>query len=494
MLETADLTKKITKKEYQNMMADLQIKLGELQRRAKQMDMPVTLVFEGWGAAGKGVLLNEFIQALDPRGFSVYPMGNPTEAEALDPYLRRYWLRIPPKGRMAIFDQSWYRRVLKDREEKLIVEGTWRKAYYEINSFERQLTDDGHVLLKFFLHISKAEQKKRLKKIAQNAVTAWRVTDSDWRQHKQYAAYLEAVEEMIEKTDTHYAPWIFVEAQDKDFAIVKVYKKVIEALENKISQLGRQKGPKNRCLPAEGESIPVNAAILANIDLTKTVSKKIYKAELAGLQARMRELAYILYHRKMPLIIVYEGWDAAGKGSNIKRLTQTMDPRGYKVIPVSAPNEVERAQHYLWRFWREMPPAGKIAIFDRSWYGRVLVERVERFCSEEEWKRAYREINEMEEQLIAAGAIVLKFWLHIDQAEQLRRFEERSSVPHKQWKITGEDWRNREQWGQYQLAVEEMIFRTSTTYAPWTIVEGNSKYYARIKVLKTVIEAIEKAL
>lgn len=491
MLEKVDLAKKIEKTEYRKIMEELKIKLGELQRQAKHMNIPITLVFEGWGASGKGVLLNEFIQALDPRGFSVYPMGHPTEEEALRPYLRRYWMRIPQSGRIAIFDQSWYRRVLTERVENLINEKAWHKAYQEINSFERQLADDGHILVKFFLHISKAEQKKRFKEIEKNPVTAWRVTDIDWRQHKQYAEHLAAVEEMIEKTDTSYAPWIFVEAHDKRFAIVKVYTKVIEAIENKIRQIQEQAERKRMGPPVDKEIQSIDSSILDKIDLAKTICEKTYKTEVGKLQAQIRELAYMLYRRKIPLIIVYEGWDAAGKGSNIKRLTQTMDPRGYKVIPISAPNESERAYHYLWRFWREMPKAGDIAIFDRSWYGRVLVERVEDFCSAEEWKRAYKEINEMEEQLIDAGAIVLKFWLHIDQEEQLRRFEERKKNPYKQWKITEEDWRNREQWEQYKHAIDEMLFRTSTTYAPWTIVEGNSKHYARIKVLKTVIETVK---
>lgn len=494
MLEKVDLTKQIAKEAYREIMEDLKIKLGELQREARQMNIPVMLVFEGWGAAGKGVLLNGFIQALDPRGFSVHSIGNPTEEETARPYLYRYWLRIPPKGRMAIFDQSWYRRVLQERVEKLITEQAWRKAYGEINSFERQLADDGHVLIKFFLHISKAEQKRRFKNMEKDAATAWRVTDADWRQHKQYAEYLAAVEEMIEKTDTNYAPWIFVEAHDKRFAMVKIYTKVIEAIDSKICQLRERKTRSVACCPEEPEIKVLDASILDKVDLTKTLSKKAYKTELAKLQAEIRELTYMLYRRKIPLIIVYEGWDAAGKGSNIKRLTQTMDPRGYRVIPVAAPNEAERAYHYLWRFWREMPAAGNLAVFDRSWYGRVLVERVEQFCSEEEWKRAYREINEMEEQLVDAGAIVLKFWLHIDQTEQLRRFEERERIYHKQWKITEEDWRNRKQWPQYQKAIDEMIFRTSTTYAPWTIVEGNSKYYARIKVLETVVAAIKARL
>jgi len=493
-VEKVDLTNKIGKAEYHKVMQELTIKMGELQRQARQMDIPITLVFEGWGASGKGMLLNKLIQALDPRGLTVYPMNNATEEDKLHPYLWRYWVRIPQRGRVAIFDQSWYQRVLAERVENLIKEKKWRKAYYEINSFERQLADDGHVIVKFFLHISKAEQKKRFREIEKDPEISWRVTDVDWLQHKQYSKHLAAVEEMIEKTNTDYAPWYLVETYDKRSAIAEVYTKVIHAIENKIREIHEKSEQNKLYQPVNKKTQSSGSAILDKIDLTKTIDKLIYKPELAKLQGEIRELTYTLYRRKIPLIIVYEGWDAAGKGSNIKRLTQTMDPRGYKVIPISAPNEVEREYHYLWRFWREIPQAGNVVVFDRSWYGRVLVERVENFCSTEEWTRAYEEINEMEEQLVESGAVVLKFWLHIDQEEQLKRFEERKNNPHKQWKITDEDWRNREQWEPYQHAIEEMLLRTSTTYAPWTIVEANSKYYARIKVLKTLIKSVETRL
>ena len=219
-----------------------------------------------------------------------------------------------------------------------------------------------------------------------------------------------------------------------------------------------------------------------------------YATRLKKAQAMLPELEHEIYLRRVPVVIAYEGWDAAGKGGNIRRLTQNLDPRGYEVVPVAAPNDVEKAHHYLWRFWAQMPKAGHIAIFDRSWYGRVLVERVEGFCTEAEWRRAYREINGMEQHLVNFGAVLLKFWLHIDPDEQLRRFREREGMAHKQWKITEEDWRNREKMDQYREAVEEMLHRTTTPYAPWTIVESNCKRYARVKVLETVCEVIRKRL
>ena len=234
--------------------------------------------------------------------------------------------------------------------------------------------------------------------------------------------------------------------------------------------------------------------VLDRIDLSCSLDRDAYLAELAELQRRLYRLEHKMYVARIPMVIAYEGWDAAGKGGNIRRLTGGMDPRGYEVIPIAAPTQEELAHHYLWRFWRNVPKAGHIAIFDRTWYGRVLVERVEGFSSEEQWKRAYQEINEFERQLAEFGTVIVKFWLHISQEEQLRRFEARQTTPGKCWKLCDEDWRNRKKWPQYELAVLEMLERTSTTFAPWTIVEANDKHYARIKALRTVVNALEGAL
>ena len=234
--------------------------------------------------------------------------------------------------------------------------------------------------------------------------------------------------------------------------------------------------------------------ILDKIDLTKNIEKDEYGKRLAALQVRLRELEFEIFKQRLPVIILYEGWDAGGKGGNIKRVVERLDPRGYSVTPFAAPQGDEKTHHYLWRFWKYIPKAGHIAIFDRSWYGRVMVERVEGFCKAEDWQRAYQEINEFESQLVSFGTVLVKFWIHISKEEQLRRFEERKNNPFKTWKLTDEDWRNREKWGVYLEAVEEMLLRTSTHYAPWTIVEGNSKYYSRIKALDTIVNAIEKGL
>lgn len=494
MLEKVDLSKKIEKPQYKNIMSELELKIGELQREAKELKIPVIIVLEGWEAAGKGTLINKLILPLDPRGFNVHSILPANEEEKLRPFLWRFWTKTPVNGRIAIFDRSWYRRVLIERVDDLVKKAEWTKAYDEIKSFERQLAEDGNVLVKLFLHISKKEQKQRLKKLEKNSSMKWRVTKQDWVRHKQYKKILLAANEMIEKTDTSQAPWTIIEAHDRRFATVKIFNTVIEAISAKIKEKKETSAKIKTAAKPAVKLKSLDSSILGKVNLKKTLTKEEYKTKLEKYQDRIREIEYKIYTKRIPIIILYEGWDAAGKGGNIRRLTQNMDPRGYEVIPVAAPNDVEKSHHYLWRFWNSIPKAGHIAIFDRTWYGRVLVERIEGFCSKEEWKRSYKEINEMEEHLANFGTVIVKFWIHISKDEQLRRFEERKKTPHKLWKITAEDWRNREKWTQTKEAVDEMLFRTSTTYAPWTIVESNCKYYARIKVLKTVIEAAEKVL
>lgn len=492
MLENLDLSLKIDKSEYKELSSELKLKLGALQRQALELKIPVIIVFEGWDAAGKGTLINRLLLSLDPRGFTVYPTNPPTEEENLRPFLWRFWIKTPEAGRIAVFDRSWYGRVLVERVDKIVKPKIWSKAFNEITSFERQLVDGGTAIIKFFLHITKKEQKKRFDKLKNNPSTAWKVSKDDLRHNKQYDAYLEATEEMLAKTDTSFAPWTIVEAHDRRFATIKVFKTVLEALDKKIHEVKNTTNKKETRRKPIIEIKKLSSSMLDKADLSLTFSKEEYVKALNKYQKKIHELEHEVYLKRLPVIIVYQGWDAAGKGGNIKRLVQKMDPRGYEVITISAPNDIEKAHHYLWRFWMKVPKAGHIAIFDRSWYGRVLVERIEGFCSEEEWKRSYREINEMEEQLVNFGTVLTKFWLQIDKEEQLRRFQEREKNPHKKWKITEEDWRNREKWDHYKSAVDEMLFRTSTSYAPWTIIESNSKWYARIKTLRTVVNEIQK--
>jgi len=494
MLELIDPKKKVSKGDYRQIFPEMAIELGHCQRAARDAGVPVVIVFEGWDAAGKGTIINRLTQALDPRGFKVHPISAPTDAEQLHPWMRRYWNALPPDGNFAIFDRSWYGRVLVERVNKMTPKGQWRQAYEDVQQFERQLADAGAVIVKFWLHIGRKEQRRRFKRLEKNPTTAWKVGKSEWAQHEQYDRWLQAVEEMLQRTRTAYAPWTVVEATQSRYARVKVFETIIEAVQEELDRRESRPNIVPAPMPKPEPSPTRDETILDRLDLSLSLSREDYEEQLDKLQKRLFDLEHEMYVARVPAVVVYEGVDAGGKGGNIKRLTRGLDPRGYEVVPFAAPTSVEKAHHYLWRFWKNVPKAGHITIFDRSWYGRVLVERVEGFCTDDEWKRAYREINEFERQLADFGAVIVKFWLQIDQAEQLRRFEARQQTPHKQWKITDEDWRNREKWEHYRVAVTDMIRRTSTTYAPWTVLEANCKLHARIKALRTVADALETAL
>jgi len=495
MFEKIELNKELSKSEYRDAKKMYESRIGHIQRKLKEENIPVIIVFEGWDAAGKGSLINRMILPMDPRGFLVHTIDEPKCDEVRRPHLQRFWTKIPKRGGIAVFDKSWYHRTFEERIYKKIDKKQLTDAYGEIRAFERQLNDDGYIIIKLFIHISKREQEKRFKKLEGNEATSWRVTKKDWHQNKNYDEYLKAVEETIRETDNEYAPWTIIEGTDRRFASAKMYWTVLKLLEERLALAEAQR---LKVLSDNQENLypmaEMNASILKSVDLTVSLEREDYKKIVKEKQKRISELGYEIYKRKIPVVLAYEGWDAGGKGGNIKRLTKRLDPRGYEVIPVAAPNAREIGHHYLWRFWNEMPKTGHIAIFDRSWYGRVLVERVEGLCSRDEWKRAYKEINEMEEHLANFGTVIRKFWLEIDKDEQLRRFEERQNNPLKSWKITADDWRNREKWDAYSEAVDEMLFRTSTSYAPWVIIESVDKYYARIKVLDEVIKAIEARL
>lgn len=488
MLEQMDLSKKIGKAEYKETMENLTVTLGKLQRDCQKAGIPIMIVFEGFDAAGKGMQIGKLIQAFDPRGFEVFAVKKETDEEKFYPYMKRFWMKTPEKGKIAIFDTSWYRRVLEERFEKQLSKKELNQTFHTIVAFEKELTDDGQLIIKLFLTISQKEQKKRFEKLVSSKETIWRVTKEDWKRNEGYKAYQAVNEEMLKRSDTEYAPWTIVEATDRRYATIKIYKTVIEAMERALKNQV-DKGSADAEIDLSKET-----TVLNRVDLSLSYSKEKYEKKKRKLQKELTKLHGELYRRRIPVVLCFEGWDAGGKGGAIRRLTQALDPRGFVVNPTAAPNDWERKHHYLWRFWCKMPKSGHIAIFDRTWYGRVMVERIEGFCTSKEWKRAYKEINDMETQLTESGAIVLKFWMQIDKEEQERRFRERQENPDKQWKITDEDWRNREKWDLYEKAVEEMIIKTSTPEAPWIIVEGNNKYYARIKVLEEVIHAIKRRL
>ena len=357
-----------------------------------------------------------------------------------------------------------------------------------IKRFERQLTDNGYLLVKFFFHISKKEQDKRVEKLLSEKDTAWRVSDSDKWQNKHYDKCEEVFDRYLSDTNTSNAPWYIIDAKDKKWAELQVLETLCSGIDIALQN------DKTALQLIQNVFPLVKMPKLADVKLDKFISEDEYKSELKRLQERLNALHNRLYRKRVPVIICYEGWDAAGKGGNIKRITGALDPRGFEVHPIASPEPKEKARHYLWRFWTRLPKTGHIAIFDRTWYGRVMVERIEGFCGTNDWQRAYNEINEFEKELVDWGAVVIKFWVQIDKDTQLARFKERENTPEKGWKITDEDWRNRVKWEEYESAIDEMMQKTSTAYAPWHVLESVDKKYARIKALKIVIEELEKVL
>jgi polyphosphate:AMP phosphotransferase len=474
-----------------------------MQRRLTSARFPVIIVFGGVDAAGKGETVNLLNTWMDPRWIVTHAYGRTSDEEDERPEYWRYWRDLPPRGRIGLFLSSWYSHPVLDR-----VYGRRRAAEFDeqldrILGFERTLTDDGALVLKFWMHLSKSAQKARLRALAQEPLTRWRVTKVQWEHWRLYDRFVATAERTMQRTSTGDAPWMIVEGVDEAYRSLTVATTIKEAI---TKALDEQRGyapavtaaPKRRTphhAPARTRSSGSGVAtILSALDMSQAVSKKRFATELERQQGRLNLLQRRAQERGISTILVFEGWDAAGKGGAIRRLTGALDARSFQVIPVAAPTDEERAQHYLWRFWRRLSRAGRVTIFDRSWYGRVLVERVEGFAGEHEWRRAYSEINAFEEQLVEHGIVLVKYWIHITEDEQMRRFREREKSSYKQWKLTDEDWRNRGKWAEYERAVTEMVERTSTRLAPWTLVEGNNKYFARLKVLKTAIRSIKRAL
>ena len=491
MFEHVDPGKKLNQKEYDRVVPELKEGLGELQRRARDAGMPIIVVFEGWDTVGMSELVNKFILPLDPRGFQIHPITAPTQEERLRPFLWRFMVRIPARGRIAVFDRSWYFRSLARAVESK--EDDARLAWREIAEFEEMLSDDGYLIMKFFLHIGKKEHEKRLEKYGDQDMDRCAISTADVEFFRKYDKMVPLIEEMIESTDREHAPWTIVEAEDNKFASAKILTTSVRMLEYGLMKMGGRNQTFMDSNPLIKGGQMFNSS-RGGVDLGKKLSTSEYRSKLDKLQKRVGELQCTFNLMNIPTIVLFEGWDAAGKGGAIQRLTAELNPRGYEVVPIGVPTSDEKERHYLWRFYQKLPPAGHMRIFDRSWYGRVLVERIEGFCSTEEWKRAYNEINAFEEMLVDNGTVLVKIWLEIDKDMQLKRFQERDIDPMKQWKITEDDWRNRDKWDFYGRAVDEMLFRTSTKAAPWTIVESNDKYYSRVKTLETIVQAMESKL
>ena len=491
MFESAEIGHKLTKSEYRREEPKLrQALLAAQYGLLENGKFPVIILVNGVDGAGKGETVNLFNEWMDPRHIHTHAFGAMADAEREHPEMWRFWRALPPKGRIGILFGSWYTDPILKR-----VMGHEKRAVFErrlerIRHHERMLAAEGALILKLWFHLSKPAQKKRFKDLLASKKTAWRVGPGDWERWKHYDEFVDVCEDALRETSTGEAPWQVIEGSDPEYRSLTAGKLLLDALE------ARLKGTAPKVSPPAPPPAPAidRKNILNTLDYSRVLKPREYDRRLEKAQARLNQLTRERKMQERSLVMVFEGMDAAGKGSTIRRMTRAMDARFYRVIPVAAPTDEERAQPYLWRFWRHIPGHGKAVIFDRSWYGRVLVERVEGFCSEADWMRAYHEINDFEEQLEDAGAIVAKFWMAVTPQEQLRRFKEREKIAYKRFKITEEDWRNRKKWPQYERAICDMIARTSTDTAPWNLVAGNDKLHARVTVIETLCDLVESRL
>jgi polyphosphate:AMP phosphotransferase len=496
MFEAAELGRTISSEAYKPLVPELRQSLLDAQtalREAKRTQ--VIVLFGGVDGAGKSESVNLLNEWMDPRWLVTRAYGPPSDEESERPDYWRFWRDLPPKGRIGFFLSAWYSRPLVDRVHRRSSRAEFGARLDEIADFERALTDDGALILKFWMHLDKQSQKARLKKLEKDPLTRWRVTREQWDNWKLYGKFISAAEELITRTNLANAPWTIVEGGDERYRSVTIATAIRDAIRKKLAESTESRQPARVVLMRQKQgSRATQPTILSHLDMTQRVEQKQYRTKLEKLQGRLNSLQRKAEKKGVSTILVFEGWDAAGKGGAIRRLTAALDARSYQVIPIAAPTEEERAQHYLWRFWRHLARRGRVTIFDRSWYGRVLVERVEGFASEPEWMRAYAEINQFESQLADHGIVLVKYWIHITKAEQLRRFKAREASAFKSWKLTAEDWRNRKQWDAYEHAVNDMVERTSTRQAPWTLVEANDKYFARLKVLETACDRLQAQL
>ncbi len=487
MFETAEVGNKVEKERYKKEAVKLRAELLSAQKALAGCDRSVVILIGGVEGAGKAQLVDLLLEWLDARGVEVHAFAEPSDEERERPRFWRFWRVLPPKGRLAVILGSWYTGPIVDRVFKRSGDADLEQELDRVVEFEQMLVNEDVVLVKLWMHISKGQQKKRLRELEKDADTRWRVTKTDWKFFKRYDRFRAVSEQALLKTSTGEAPWSIVEATDNRYRNLTACQIVLQALAEAVKP--KEKAKAAPSLPKPKKLNPINS-----LDRALKIPDKEYKDRYEKLQARLALLSRRMREEGRSMILVFEGSDAAGKGGAIRRLTRCLDARSYRVISTAAPTEDERARPYLWRFWRDLPRRGRTTIYDRSWYGRVLVERLEGFCAPEDWKRAYGEIDAFEEQVSQFGTVIVKFWLAISPEEQLRRFKERQLTPYKQYKITEEDWRNRKKWDGYEAAACEMIERTSTAHAPWVLVEANDKNWARIKVMTEVCERLEKAL
>lgn len=507
MFETAELDHRISKKEYRERVPGLREELLEAQVRLREMKLRVVVLFAGVDGAGKGETANLLNEWMDPHLIVTRAYTKPTKEERERPFLWRFWRDMPWRGQIGVFLSAWYSQPILDRVYGKTDEHEFDDQLDDIISFERTLRADGLLVLKFWMHLSKAAQRKRFETLEADPLQKWRVTKRDWKHWKLYDRFIETAEHTIARTSRGVAPWKIVDGSDHRYRALTVATALLEGIKRHVADAERQRTllaqeKEEQATVAEeattnGASVQAlapPASVLSGLDMSKTLERDAYRTLLQKYQLRLSLLQRTAKERDISTILVFEGWDAGGKGGAVRRMVAALDARDYQVIPISAPTDEEFAHHYLWRFWRHLPRGGRFTIFDRSWYGRVLVERIEGFAGEQEWRRAYGEINDFERQLVSHGIVLAKFWIHITPEEQEQRFDIRRQVAYKRWKLTPEDWRNRQKWSEYEQAVHDMVERTSTPIAPWHLIPGNDKRYARVKVIETVCDTLEKAL
>jgi len=499
MFATAKIGRTLSKQGYHAEVVDLRTQLLEAQIAIRERNIPVYVIIAGIEAAGKGGVVNALDEWLDPRGVSVYAFWDESDEERYRPRAWRFWRAMPKRGEISVFFSGWYLWPIEQR-----FTGKWDDAKLDqclrtIRELERMLINDGAVIVKCWYHMAEKDQRRKLKALARSDRSRWKMLPRKSKFSEEYQRFEEVADRVVRSTDIGRAPWHIIEASDHRYRDMTTGRILLREMQEALAQaLHDERRVDDSPSGSNGDILPnapeARISLLDRVDLTQTISRKDFRTQLRALQSELNDLAWRAYNEKISTVLVFEGVDAAGKGGSIRRVTQAIDARLREVVRFAAPSDEEKAHHYLWRFWRHIPRGGRMTIFDRSWYGRVLVERVEGFTNHAGWARAYLEINDFEEQLTQAGVIVQKFWLQISKEEQLARFQARENTPYKRYKITDDDWRNREKWDEYREAVNEMLARTSASHAPWNLIAGNDKRFARIQVLETVTSALRERL
>ena len=486
--------RRLSKKAYEARLPEVRAALVRMQFDLKASRFPVILVIAGVEASGKGDVVNILNGWLDPRGFETFAFHEPTDEERERPPMWRYWRTLPPAGRMAIYAGGWHADTLREdprgARELAQIDAMLRRFAW----FEGQLAAGGALIIKVWLNLSKSAQRARLLRLESDPGTAWQVSAEDWKSHRDYDRLARLAERMRNATHQPGAPWYLVDAEDARARNLAIADILLSRFRIHILARARLASSRRRLRRRIVPLRPAGLRRLLSLPLDSKLSQSAYEKKRDKWLGRLNRAVRAASQERRSVVWVFEGWDAAGKGGAVRRLTYAIDARDFRVIQIAKPTDEEKSHHYLWRFWRHVPRAGLVTIYDRSWYGRVLVERLEGFAAEAEWRRAYRELNEFELELVEHGAIVLKFWLHISKAEQLRRFRNREDTPYKRHKINAEDWRNRRKWQSYEIAVGDMLSLTSSRHAPWHLAAANNKRHARLEIIKISCKQIEAAL